>query len=57
MILSDVFEEFWHFQWLLEHCLRLAAVNMSEDEQILQYLILGACKAAAVLRNVVPSLC
>jgi huntingtin len=51
VILSDVFEEFWHFQWLLEHCLRLAATNMSEDEQILQYLILGACKASAVLRN------
>ncbi|XP_063237175.1 huntingtin isoform X2 [Bacillus rossius redtenbacheri] len=47
--ISDLFTERAQFQWMLDTCLELSRSHPPEDEILHQYLVLGACKAAAVL--------
>ena len=50
VLLSDLFSERAQFEWLLETFIELHRIaQISEDEIISQYLIVGICKASAVL--------
>lgn len=50
VLLSDLFTERIQFEWLLDTFLELHRMaQISEDEIISQYLIVGICKASAVL--------
>ncbi|XP_069698723.1 huntingtin isoform X2 [Periplaneta americana] len=49
LAISDLFTEKAQFQWMLATCLELGRHHPCEDEILHQYLVLGACKAAAVL--------
>ncbi|KAJ9589854.1 hypothetical protein L9F63_017009 [Diploptera punctata] len=49
LAISDLFTEKAQFQWMLSTCLELGKHHPVEDEILHQYLVLGACKAAAVL--------
>ncbi|XP_066998979.2 huntingtin [Anabrus simplex] len=49
LAISDMFTEKAQFQWMLATCLELSRLHPLEDEVLHQYLVLGACKAAAVL--------
>ncbi len=47
--LSDVFTEKQQFEWLLDTFLELYKIHPSEDELVTQYLVVGICKASAVV--------
>ncbi|XP_054167381.1 huntingtin-like [Oppia nitens] len=50
ILLSDLFTERMQFEWLLSTFLELHRMaQISEDEIMCQYLIVGICKASAVL--------
>lgn len=49
LAISDLFTEKAQFQWMLATCLELGKHHPLEDEILHQYLVFGACKAAAVL--------
>jgi huntingtin len=49
LAISDLFTEKAQFQWMLATCLELGKHHPFEDEILHQYLVLGSCKAAAVL--------
>lgn len=49
LAISDLFTEKAQFQWMLATCLELGKHHPIEDEILHQYLVFGACKAAAVL--------
>lgn len=50
VLLSDLFYEKTQFEWLLDTFLELHRMSqISEDEIMSQYLIVGICKSAAVL--------
>ncbi|PSN49021.1 Huntingtin [Blattella germanica] len=49
LAISDLFTEKAQFQWMLSTCLEMGKHHPFEDEILHQYLVLGACKAAAVL--------
>ncbi|XP_037081654.1 huntingtin-like [Pollicipes pollicipes] len=49
VLLSDLLTERSQFEWLLAGCVALYQVHPIDDEVMLQYLVLGLCKAAAVL--------
>ena len=48
-MLSDLFTERPQYDWLLKVLLGLLQSHPLEDELISQYLVIGVCKAAAVL--------
>ena len=48
LCLSDVFTEKSHFEWMLDTLLELHKNHPQEDELVMQYLIVGICKAAAI---------
>ena len=52
VLLSDLFTERSQFEWLLACCVTLYQLHSVDDEIMLQYLVLGLCKAAAVLNAV-----
>ncbi|XP_054721499.1 huntingtin-like [Uloborus diversus] len=47
--LSDIFMEKIQFEWMLDTFLEVQKIHPIEDEIIMQYLIFGICKGAAVL--------
>lgn len=47
--LSDIFTEKSQFTWMLEEFLNLSKFHPTEDEILHQYIILGTCKAVAIL--------
>uniref|UniRef100_A0A6P7F8J4 Huntingtin-like n=1 Tax=Diabrotica virgifera virgifera TaxID=50390 RepID=A0A6P7F8J4_DIAVI len=49
IMISDLFTDKSQFSWMMEVFLELFKIHHSEDEFLYQYLILGICKAAAVL--------
>ncbi|KAK7793413.1 hypothetical protein R5R35_014313 [Gryllus longicercus] len=49
LAISDLFTERAQFTWMLATFLELSRLHPMEDEILHQYLVLGACKAAAVL--------
>ncbi|KAG8226332.1 hypothetical protein J437_LFUL009909 [Ladona fulva] len=49
LFLSDLFTEGMQFSRMLHSCLNLLRIHAPEDQPTCQYLVLGACKAAAVL--------
>ena len=52
VLLSDLLTERSQFEWLLAACVTLYQLHPVDDEIVLQYLVLGLCKAAAVLNAV-----
>lgn len=44
-----MFTEKQQFEWLLDVLLELTKFHPSEDEQVNQYVVVGICKAAAVV--------
>ena len=52
VLLSDLLTERAQFEWLLACCVTLYQLHPIDDEIMLQYLVLGLCKAAAVLNAV-----
>ena len=52
VIISDLFTDKSQFNWMLEVFLELSKVHTVEDELLHQYLIIGICKAVAVLTPV-----
>ncbi|XP_030750206.1 huntingtin isoform X2 [Sitophilus oryzae] len=49
LFISDLFTDKAQFSWMLEMFMELAKTHVVEDELIHQYLIVGICKAVAVL--------
>jgi len=49
VVLSDVFNDKSQFDWMLSMLLDIHKSHPAEDELIMQYLIIGVCKAAAVV--------
>jgi len=47
--LSDVFTERAQFDWMLSVLLEVQRSHPSEDELVGHYVVLGICKAAAVV--------
>lgn len=50
LAVSDLFTEQSQWQWLLQTCLELTKSQPVEDDILQQYVILGQCKACAVLQ-------
>lgn len=48
-MLSDVFTDKSQFEWMLTMLLDIYKSHPGEDELVTQYLIVGVCKAAAVV--------
>ena len=48
MSLSDCFSSRQHYEWMLSTLLEVYRAHPHEDELVLQYLIVGVCKAASV---------
>jgi len=55
-MLSDVFTDKSQFEWMLSTYLNVYRSHPAEDEITLQYLVVGICKAAAVI-GLVSRLC
>ena len=55
-MLSDVFTDKAQFEWMLSVFLNIHRSHPAEDELSMQYLIVGVCKAAAVV-GLVSRLC
>lgn len=54
-MMSDVFVEMRHFQWVSQtfgELLPSPGSGGAEDELLLQYLVIGLCRAAAVCHAV-----
>ncbi|KAL1138047.1 hypothetical protein AAG570_009742 [Ranatra chinensis] len=49
--LSDMFTEQAHFTWMLNTFIDLSKNHPQHDEVLHQYLVIGVCKATAVLKN------
>lgn len=49
IVISDLFTDIAHFQWLLNFCLRIDEIIVKEDTILLPLLILGSAKAAAIV--------
>lgn len=49
VVLSDVFTDKSQFDWMLTTLLDIYKSHPGEDELVTQYLIVGICKAAAVV--------
>ena len=49
MILSDLFTEKHQFEWMIDNLLEVQRFHPWEDELANQYMVIGMCKAAAVL--------
>ncbi|XP_064630020.1 huntingtin-like [Lineus longissimus] len=47
--LSDLFTEKQQFEWMFDNLLEVQRMHPGEDELLNQYLIVGLCKAAAVV--------
>lgn len=52
LVISDLFTDKTQFTWMLDVFLDLSRTHTIEDEILQQYLIIGICKAAAVLTPV-----
>jgi len=48
-MLSDVFTDKTQFEWMLSTFLSVYRSHPTEDELTMQYLVVGVCKAAAVI--------
>ncbi|CAG9862370.1 unnamed protein product [Phyllotreta striolata] len=48
-MISDLFTDKSQFSWMLQAFLQLSKTHNSEDEFLHQYLVIGICKAVAVL--------
>ena len=48
-MLSDVFTDKSQFDWMLSTFLNIHRSHPVEDELTMQYLVVGICKAAAVI--------
>jgi len=48
-MLSDVFTDKAQFEWMLSMFLNIHRSHPAEDELTMQYLVVGICKAAAVV--------
>ena len=48
-MLSDVFTDKAQFDWMLSTFLNIYRSHPAEDELTMQYLVIGICKAAAVI--------
>ena len=48
-MLSDVFTDKAQFEWMLSVFLNIYRSHPIEDELTMQYLIVGICKAAAIV--------
>lgn len=55
LYLSDLFTEPAQLEWLLARLLDVQRTHPAEDELVAQYLVVGVCKAAAVLGTPVSS--
>lgn len=53
LAISDLFTDKAQFQWMLDVCLALSRTHPIGDDVWHQYIVLGVCKAAAV---VIPDL-
>lgn len=51
-MLSDLFVDGTHFDWVLETLLDLHHNHASEDDLLIQYLLPTLCKALAFLKTV-----
>ena len=47
-MLSDLFIEKSQYEWMLETLLDVYRTHPVEDELVVQYIIVGVCKAAAI---------
>lgn len=47
--MSDIFTEKQQYEWMLDALLEVHKTHAPEDEQVAQYLVVGICKAAAVI--------
>ena len=57
LYLSDLFTEQQQFQWMLDRFLEVQRNHPQEDELITQYVVVGVCKAAAIVGMVRISWC
>ena len=48
VMVSDIFSQRHHFEWLLNVLLQVHSVHPVEDELVCQYIVYGVCKASAV---------
>ena len=51
-MLSDLFVDGTHFEWVLETLLELHHNHSTEDDLLIQYLLPTLCKALAFLKTV-----
>ena len=51
-MLSDLFVDGTHFEWVLDTLLELHHNHASEDDLLIQYLLPTLCKALAFLKTV-----
>ena len=49
---SDIFTEKAQFEWMLDVLLDVQKSHPPEDELVNQYIVVGVCKAAAVVGTV-----
>jgi huntingtin len=56
VLVSDVFTEKQQYEWMLDTLLEVHRTHPAEDDLILQYLVLGISKAAAIV-GMVSILC
>jgi len=56
-MLSDVFTDKSQFEWMLSMFLNIYRSHPAEDELTMQYLVVGVCKAAAVVGLVLALCC
>ena len=47
--LSDLFTERHQFEWMLDALLEVNRTHPTEDELVNNYLVVGICKAAAIV--------
>ena len=52
LVLSDLFVDGTHFEWVLETLLELHHNHSTEDDLLIQYLLPTLCKALAFLKTV-----
>ena len=49
LALSDIFTERQQFMWMLDALMEVYRTHPTEDELVTQYLVVGICKAAAIV--------
>lgn len=52
LVLSDLFVDGTHFEWVLDTLLELHHNHSTEDDLLIQYLLPTLCKALAFLKTV-----